>query len=117
MTKQWVQHISGQGEKWEVCDDLGDHFRASRKGSCFSLPKSEYRLCDPPEVWRDITEQCVPTWDQFMCGPNSFWNVSLAMPRGNYTYRLRKVELWQANGLDGKNCPVAAFIVEQKVTE
>lgn len=128
--KQWVQHISGQGEKWEVVDarppGLQNDFRPmephewivrARVGSdqyvnrWFALPKSEYRLCDPPEVWRDITEQCVPTWDQFMCGPNSIWNISVVMPSGNYTYRLRKVDLREHTAV-----PNWAFVVEQKVS-
>lgn len=56
---QWVQHISGQGEKWEVVHTgmkstewavndkrgIGKHY----------LPTSEYILCDPPEEWEVCT--------------------------------------------------------------
>lgn len=74
MGRRWVQHISGQGEKWEVFSERiyewsvlpryqitdlytnGNHF----------LPKSEYRLCNPPEEWEDVTGECGAfpwTWD------------------------------------------------------
>ena len=57
--KRWVCHISGQGEKWEVvCDGLSesDEWRTIAPGreSYWILPKSEYRLCEPPEVWTEV---------------------------------------------------------------
>lgn len=55
---QWVQHISGQGEKWEVCSlstDVDWAVSGKRVGTVHHLPKSEYRICDPPEEWRDVT--------------------------------------------------------------
>jgi hypothetical protein len=52
--KQWVQHISGIGEKYEVRDyDQVWLVRTGEKSPDYYLPKSEYRLCPPPEVWRD----------------------------------------------------------------
>lgn len=64
MSKQWVQHISGQGEKWEVRDGVDseqqwcvwDH--QSDSGYHW-LPKSEYRLCPAPEVWEEVKVQIV----------------------------------------------------------
>lgn len=62
MSKQWVQHISGQGEKWAVSswDDLC--WRTEKGTGLYSnkyfLPKSEYRLCPAPEVWKDVAEGC-----------------------------------------------------------
>lgn len=59
--KRWVQHISGQGEKWELDGDgeidgyaWGVEKEVNGKRQTYFLPKSEYRLCDPPEVWNDI---------------------------------------------------------------
>ena len=58
-TTKWVQHISGQGEKWEyewegpiawICKTTGQNGMV--------LPKSEYLPCDPPELWVDVTEEC-----------------------------------------------------------
>lgn len=62
MDKQYVCHISGQGEKWEVIAERDNEFEVSAKtrvtlGSHY-LPKSEYRLCPAPEVWKDVTEEC-----------------------------------------------------------
>jgi hypothetical protein len=61
---QWVQHKSGQGEKWEV-----DEVRTFMGGSvvCVKakvpgnahplLPWSEYIPCDPPEEYEDVTSK------------------------------------------------------------
>lgn len=62
--KQYVQHISGKGEKWELSQDLPytNEYQVhtkNRVGVMFHyLPRSEYRLCEPPEEWEDVTEQC-----------------------------------------------------------
>lgn len=60
---QWVQHISGTGEKWEVyrgeTDKFNDLFVCEKDMTCYALPKSEYRLCDPPEVWEACTKEVV----------------------------------------------------------
>ena len=63
---QWVQHISGQGEKWEVRDtayNTSDSLHTdwqvmSKDGMSHFLPKSEYTPCDPPERWVDVTAEC-----------------------------------------------------------
>lgn len=54
--KQWVCHISGQGEKWEVANDYSHTWEVLSKVSraTYNFPKSEYRLCDPPEVWEKV---------------------------------------------------------------
>ena len=65
--KRWVQHKSGQGEKWEVREDERDfpHLWNCRDhqdniGDLW-LPKSEYVICDPPEQWEDVTDACHQT--------------------------------------------------------
>ena len=96
---QWVQHISGQGEKWEVDESMPKWMSAPYtvqpeewfvKSNISSvgghlLPKSEYRLCDPPEVWEDVTEKC--TFDA-SCG---LTDDGFGMDYKRY--RLRKVQL------------------------
>lgn len=109
-SKQWVQHISGQGEKWLVVYG-GDPIdwmvlcKATDGERNRALPKSEYRLCEPPEVWRDVTEECV-----VICGVVlSHQGADVNAADG---YRLRKVHLWTQD--DGRQW---AFIIEQKVSE
>lgn len=51
--KQYVQHISGQGEKWLVYSEYTDGWKIL--GRTYFLPKSEYRLCEPPgPKWEPI---------------------------------------------------------------
>lgn len=62
--KRYVQHISGQGEKWEIQPQYDSHGldywvvfnRATEYRSTLHLPKSEYLICDPPETWEDGTQ-------------------------------------------------------------
>lgn len=130
--KRWVQHISGQGEKWEVdssrtyADDTDYCVRSklqNTRSKLHWLPKSEYRLCDPPEVWRDVTGECVVTVDTWP--PGAEYGTAIAMHScvlyepthwvKTEGYRLRKVELWNDYGT--KSTKQWAFIVEQKVTQ
>jgi hypothetical protein len=52
-TPRYVQHISGQGEKWEISEsyrnDQGDWAVYSKedRSERYFLPKSEYRKCQP----------------------------------------------------------------------
>lgn len=58
---QWVQHKSGQGQKWEVVGTHPHNYEvlATHTAGCSHwLPKSEYVLCDPPERWENITDNC-----------------------------------------------------------
>jgi hypothetical protein len=119
--KQYVQHISGQGEKWLVegennfgwiiGDKAGHHYVAT-------LPKSEYRLCDPPEVWQDVTGECVFKTDVkrifHESSPGSYGGVSVigdgCLLFAGYRFRkIQYVSLGKERG-DGY-----AFIVEKLV--
>lgn len=103
-TKRWVQHMSGQGEKWEVHDEGNDNWVVIPKNKpsfCHRLPKSEYRLCDPPEEWRNVTRE----HDSIITG---HWYIREGI-------RLRMVKLYKAEPDSEKNCEQWAFIVEQKV--
>ena len=119
--ERWVQHMSGKGEKWllisgplitrtptilddewAVCKDN----RNTAKGYLI-LPKSEYRLCEPPEVWVDVTAEC-----EVGVHGAIFHNGRPTV--GHEGYRRRKAQLYkQAPSL----LPVWAFIVEKKRTE
>lgn len=126
--KKWVQHISGKGEKWEVIscvyNDM-DHngicvvnqYDPKRIGRYLYLPKFEYVLCDPPEEWEDVTEEC--TWSD-----SGYHELYLRAANGNrveanclspslqgYLYRVRKVRCAKATGVDN---PDWAFIVERR---
>ena len=60
--QKWVQHVSGMGEKWEVVDEDNEEFQVRMKrdkSDSHWLPKSEYRLCAPPEQWEPIGEHVV----------------------------------------------------------
>jgi len=107
---RWVQHISGQGEKWEI--DTEHHYYNSdlcwqvpnktKSGGFFYLPKSEYTITDPPERW----EKC--TWGMIEIAPiarqtlNGLWTGTagtwLTLPDG---YR------WARQG--------DALVIERKV--
>lgn len=59
---RWVQHISGQGEKWEV-DESTHHMtnewpvkKCNGSTTLYYLPKCEYRECPPPR--RRVTGEC-----------------------------------------------------------
>lgn len=119
--KQWVQHKSGQGEKWEV-QNFEHHYphlwratdhqdRGNDADSCVWLPKTEYILCDPPEEWEvvAVTVECEWTDSNLgefyikMSGGARMECKEDLHQRGNY--RVRKVD-----GLHHG----PAFIVERK---
>ncbi len=100
---RYVQHVSGQGEKWAIIDGgdgIGEYLHewcVHAKSECVKnghhwLPKSEYRLCAPPERWVDVTEQC--EWDGgyalFQRKANSLGDKIVNSANG---YRIRKVQL------------------------
>lgn len=106
MSKQYVQHVSGQGEKWPVYRDNGETWLIW--GHSFVLPKSEYRLCEP-DKWENVTMECT-------LGPcdNVLQHKGFVVgwDRG---YRLRKVisscKMGEKGWVLGES-----FIIEKKVT-
>jgi|CXWL01.1.fsa_nt_gi hypothetical protein len=103
---QYVQHISGQGEKWEVSasDQLGkcnewEVLDKQHAQLCHYLPKSEYRLCPAPEVWVDVTETCEigdysnnigAFWSILHCNKDNATSRRNVMSRDGGDYRLKK---------------------------
>lgn len=106
----YVQHISGQGERWEVLSDQTHGWRVRVQGelginSVTWFPKSEYRLCDLPEEWEDVTGECGEDETGFLGLPVSLItheNGHLMKDRG---FRVRKID-YLHNG--------PCFIVERK---
>lgn len=112
MSKRYVQHISGQGEKWEVQTECDGYWITERGeyGVDTLLTKLDYRLCEPPAVWRDVTAECeleseiFPYHNVTATQRNFLFLRSASLPG----YRLRKVHV---DNIDW------AFIVERKVSE
>jgi hypothetical protein len=119
--KKWVQHISGQGEKWEVRDCAYNLMEPPNDDICVInpnpgkgisryhfLPKSEYILCDPPKEWEDVTSEVEKsiTPGNYRCGHIDI----IGMVGAGEDYRLTKMLL--------EHGPTAtqkwAFIVERR---
>lgn len=131
MAIQWVQHISGQGEKWEVENSehnyphlwrVKDHQdKNPQSNSCAWLPKSEYRLCDPPEQWEEVTGKCgVFRWSWGKHHPDhnddgAFYISHSYTVVNDRCYRIRKVQLrtLDSDPVLGHQL-VWAFIVERR---
>ncbi len=119
---QWVQHISGQGEKHRVSIlDMPDWAYAVDVPTVtgtrqWYLPKSEYRLCEPPEQWVDVTAECEA--DEYSNPNGRFISIIhnrqrnvLAEPLEHLpgVFRLRKIQLPKYLGAHDWS-----FIVERK---
>lgn len=110
MAKQYVQHISGQGAKWRVVFERSDEWAVwipGRKGM-HDIPVSEYRLCEPPVVWKDVTEECevnesgwITHHDRLTTQDNGYRRRKVQLPHGECQYH-------QAQWF---------IIIEQKVTD
>jgi hypothetical protein len=63
MSERYVQHKSGQGEKWKVyqgdLDRFKDLYFCEKDMISYALPKSEYIECAAPEVWTECTREVV----------------------------------------------------------
>ena len=123
MSDQYVRHISGQGERWQITADFTGYNRESAHvdwcvhrdgyGTLF-LPKSEYVLCDPPpppERWEDVTAECEAFEDD---GFNGITHERVSRFQTTQwvheDYRLRKIALDNSLSMPGW-----AFVVERKV--
>lgn len=109
---RWVQHISGQGEKWEVDRFVhGVSWRVCRDGSTFYLPWKEYVDCDPPEQWEDVSGECYVTFTTLLTNKVASIGHNKRHLSDEDGYRLRKVRCAKSMGVDN---PDWAFIVERK---
>ena len=115
---RWVQHKSGQGEKWEVLETKTGfeefEWRVKANSHCYhhDLPKSEYIECPPPEEWEDVTAEC--DWGSAGEGLEAtIFHSGLRLLAGR-GYRLRRVKLYPAELGTGDNRTKWAFIVEKR---
>jgi len=111
--RKWVQHISGQGDKFKVHDESCDVWVVSRANSqyVYRVPKSEYRECNPPEPeWEDVTAECrfQEGWDSLVHYQKVSGDTLLFESKCEPPYRLRKVIGEQLLAHQ------SAFIVERK---
>ena len=93
--KRFVQHKSGQGEKWAIETDQSNSWGVKHQPNWLYLPKSEYVEVPAPEVWTDVTQQLVDSTDSAL-KDGCEWSMPDARSfsvRANRTdgYRLRKV--------------------------
>jgi len=75
---RWVQHMSGQGKKYELTDNIWNrennssweaHNTISNNLSWLYLPRSEYRECPLPH--RRVTGKCYTTpGSDWLCLPS-----------------------------------------------
>lgn len=125
---RWVQHISGQGQKWEVYEphnssklwavNLGD-----ARDNCAYLPVFEYVLCDPPEQWEDVTGEChaievYPEIPLHFQGGIASSNHDVLFEKSKthgMSYQLRKVEVNRVGPGIPNGCKKQwSFIVERR---
>lgn len=85
-----------QGQKWEVVRDVAGNWYVSDNGQgCLILPKSEYQLCKPVKVWRDVTAECAAEFGNIMRGLSCGGMVALLWSGGIVDgYRVRKVRMY-----------------------
>ena len=123
---QYVQHISGQGEKWKVrarelhyCSKVAWQVECSTDEGPLYLPKSEYRLCDPPERWVDVTGKCdfrheSTDFKGYLEHVESALHRNVACTLESRGYRLRKVEHTWQDSYGNTVTRKTAFIVEKR---
>ena len=120
---RYVQHISGQGERWIIASETGLRWRVKATvdrdyQKDLELPKSEYKECEPPERWVDVTERCdmgkvqlgfkADLYDHHEHGYSSFAVFN------REDYRLRKVQLHEASPGAVISKLQWAFLVEKR---
>ena len=116
-TPRYVQHISGQGTRWQVkegaIEDDCDVWFIEGKGRAYNLwlPKSEYALCDPPERWVNVTADVVV--EHRLEFSELVHNGQVVKVRDG-SYRLRKVDVCYP--VERTHRSTCAFIVEKVET-
>ena len=116
---KWVQHRSGDGEKWEVITIMNgnDYWVVHNQGrnTELKLPLSEYIECSPPEAWVDVTDYAAIFIDdcnhiRFDCDGGD----PMLCPQ---RYRLRKVPVSFIGPERQHGCERGeAFIVEKRLS-
>ena len=103
---RYVQHMSGQGNKWKVDSMEEDVWYIKRDPLNLWLPTSEYVEVPAPEVWVDVTHRLVELKDgSFQSRFDDPGVHGCAVYTGEHSpYRLRKS---MHNG-------IACFLVERR---
>ena len=118
MDKQWVQHISGQGEKWEVAKEYEEEWAVQKKvvqPSFLYFPKSEFRLTNPPEQWINVTMDCdLDAIGHIIVGNTGHTVQYLTSYRlKKYSFTPSELETYIRHSYHGDR--ISFFIVEKKV--
>jgi hypothetical protein len=106
---QYVQHRSGQGEKWQAMSSFPTYWKVEDKQDheTYLLPKSEYVLCDPPELWLDVTAEC-----ESIANQQQVFKGNAHVAAVYKGYRFQKVPLYTNTNILWEL--QWAFIVEQR---
>ena len=95
---KWVQHKSGQGEKYVAEDEDRYTWKVPIKERYsnllrWDLPKSEYIEVSPPEQWEDVTAECEVSEMRILVHGHGMTAPFVAHAiKVNGEYRLRKVQ-------------------------
>lgn len=97
--KKWVQHISKQGNKYELLDnewndDPHETWEPVSPLNHLRLPRTEYILYDPPETWFDVTDEC--TLRTSISGKQQIWHKEACID-GATGYRFSLVDAYKPN--------------------
>ena len=121
MSKQYVQHNSGTGQKFPVLNErpswlkdgrgVSEHEWLVQGISQHLLPKSEYRLCEPPERWVVVTWECELKVSAM--NKQQIWHKGTCID-GAVGYKLRKVLVADLPGVKSYECDDSVFIVEKQ---
>lgn len=106
--RKWVQYKNDpQGKKWEV-DIEGDvTWRCCQVGLVMTLPKSEYVICEPPEEWEDVTDECQV--QEYVMNGMTFWSIIHSAKTGVFLNVLAK-----ENGYRVSKNRYGAFLIERR---
>jgi hypothetical protein len=113
LPSRYVQHISGQGEKWKVeFENPGAWGVSSQPAGACIFPKSEYVLVAPPERWVNVTENCsispdIPSGLLVLTDLTTVNRVAKIEPN----YRLCKVRTYVA---DSRVAAQSVFLIERR---
>jgi len=110
---QWVRHFSRQGDIWTLRRGVGSESQwcvqsKNERDGYHWLPKSEYVLCEPPEVWVDVTGEC-----EILAIGEIKHKGNHTMPRDGYRRRLVNVNFIGGGEPNGCRKGVA-IIIERK---
>jgi len=102
----FVKHISGVGKRWEVVKTQEHYFVTVED---YTLPRSDYEYCLPPERWVDVTQDC--EMRKGLTGGYNLYYEGEQHKFGHGNFRLSKVPLTYPLSYSFP----AVFIIEKRV--